>query len=254
MHTNICIITAPFLILLHHINRVQLWLSIPCEHHYSGLVDVITSTRGFLFKAHHHAALCCIQLFINTLCCQTRQPNVSNFFLSFFYIFCFKQASKCCQKKVLFSFGLKPQHNTLWIRTIPTTVSMVCYMYTIIHQHTCLLNKHQNVELCLLFNWSTIILPTFGLPQFVFVQHHISFLLFTWHQPQKSGVSKPHKLADKRCFQPGFARGWDWLLLLPCNQIVSAPIVNLTDAANLIEGLHLKAFYFILSHWVFWSN
>ena len=123
-------------------------------------------------------------------------------FSFFFYIFFFKQAFKCCQKKVLFSFGLKPQHNTLWIRTIPTTVSMVCYMYTIIHQHTCLLNKHQNVELCLLFNWSTIILPTFGLPQFVFVQHHISFLLFTWHQPQKSGVSKPHKLADKRCFQP----------------------------------------------------
>lgn len=31
-------------------NRVPLWLSIPCEHHYSGLVDVITSTRAFYSK------------------------------------------------------------------------------------------------------------------------------------------------------------------------------------------------------------
>ena len=103
-------------------------------------------------------------------------------FPTFFFLFLhflFQTSIQMLSRKVLFSFGLKPQHNTLWIRTIPTTVSMVCYMYTMIHQHTWLLNKHQNVELCLLFNWSTIILPTFGLPQFVFVQHHISFLLFT---------------------------------------------------------------------------
>ena len=132
---------------------------------------------------------------------------------------------------------------------------MVCCMYTIIHQHTLLINKHQNVELCLLFNWSTIILHTFGFLQFFFwsitifhscCSHDISH--------RRVGSRSPTNWLIKDVFSPGFARGWDWLLLLPCNQIVSAPIVNLTDAANLIEGLHLKAFYFILSHWVFWSN
>ena len=138
---------------------------------YSGLADVITSSRGFLFKAHH-AVVCCIQWFINTLRCQTRQPNVVQLFLVsffkqeskcyptffFFDIFFFKQASKCCP--IFFSFftfafsnkqpnvfnfflfllflfqtriqmvyiftGLIPHcHNMYWIRTIPTTVSMV---------------------------------------------------------------------------------------------------------------------------------